>query len=75
MVDAGSEFEIADETIDIIEAPRRRSDPGQTQTVQITLSPKHSRVRRAAPSMPLSRRSRSGAHALQRGFGSRTVGQ
>ena len=40
MIDAGSEFEIAYETIDIIEAPRRRGDPGQTQTVQITLSPK-----------------------------------
>src|ERR1044072_3246309 len=47
MVDAGSDFEIAYETIDIIEAPRRRGDPGQTQTVQITLSPKQTGVRRA----------------------------
>jgi Tfp pilus assembly protein PilF len=39
-VDAGSEFEIAYETVDIIELPRRRSEQGQLQTVQITLSPK-----------------------------------
>lgn len=39
-VDAGSEFEIAYETVDIIELPRRRTDSGQVQTVQITLSPK-----------------------------------
>jgi len=46
MVDAGNDFEIAYETIDIIEAPRRRNDPGQTQTVQITLTPKNSVVRK-----------------------------
>jgi len=40
-VDAGSEFEIAYETVDIIELPRRRNDGGgQLQTVQITLNPK-----------------------------------
>jgi Tfp pilus assembly protein PilF len=39
-VDAGSEFELAYETVDIIELPRRRGADGQTITVQITLSPK-----------------------------------
>ena len=40
IIDAGPEFEIATETVDIIEIARRRDDPGQTQTVQITLQPK-----------------------------------
>ncbi|HKP85353.1 MAG TPA: tetratricopeptide repeat protein [Blastocatellia bacterium] len=44
-VDAGNDYEIAYETVDIIELPRRRSDQGQTQTVQITLTPKQSAVR------------------------------
>ncbi|MGA9773265.1 MAG: tetratricopeptide repeat protein [Blastocatellia bacterium] len=37
LVDAGSEFELASDTVDFIEGTRRRDDPGQTQTVQITL--------------------------------------
>jgi len=38
-VDAGSDFEVAYETVDLIELPRRRGGgEGQTQTVQITLS-------------------------------------
>ena len=45
-VDAGSEFEIAYETVDIIELPRRRSEQGQAQTVQITLSPKQGATNR-----------------------------
>jgi len=40
IVEAGPEFEVATETVDIIEAPRRSGDPGQTHTVQITLQPK-----------------------------------
>lgn len=44
IVDAGSEFEIAYETVDIIEPARRRGDPGQLQTVQITLTPKRNAV-------------------------------
>jgi Tfp pilus assembly protein PilF len=47
IVDAGSEFEIAYETVDIIDPPRRRGDSGQLQTVQITLSPKQNAVRPA----------------------------
>jgi tetratricopeptide (TPR) repeat protein len=39
-VDAGGEFETAYETVDIIDPPRRRSDLGQTFTVQITLTPR-----------------------------------
>lgn len=46
-VDAGSEFEIAYETVDIVELPRRRTDPGQTLTVQITLSTKQGAVRQS----------------------------
>ena len=44
-VDAGSEFETATETVDIIEPMRRRNDPGQTQTVQITLHTKAAAAR------------------------------
>jgi Tfp pilus assembly protein PilF len=44
-VDAGSDYEIAYETVDIIEPPRRRQDTGQTYTVQITLTPKQNAVR------------------------------
>jgi superkiller protein 3 len=40
VVDAGSEFEIASESVDIIDPAGRRSDPGQTQTVYITLQPR-----------------------------------
>jgi Flp pilus assembly protein TadD len=47
IVDAGSEFEIAYETVDIIDPPRRRGDSGQLQTVQITLSAKQNAVRPA----------------------------
>jgi Tfp pilus assembly protein PilF len=39
-VDAGNEFEIATENVDIIEPMRRRNDPGQFYSVQITLRPK-----------------------------------
>lgn len=39
-VDAGSRFEIAVETVDIIEPARRRGDSGMTITVQINLQPK-----------------------------------
>lgn len=39
-VDAGNTYEIASETIDIIEAARRRNDPGMVLTVQINLQPK-----------------------------------
>lgn len=46
-VDAGNEFEIAYETVDIVELPRRRSDSGQTLIVQITLSTKQGTVRPA----------------------------
>lgn len=47
-VDAGSEFEIAYETVDIIDPPRRRGDnSGQIQTVQITLTPKQNAIRPA----------------------------
>ncbi len=45
-VDGGSEFEIAYETVDIVELPRRRTDAGQTITVQITLSAKQDATRR-----------------------------
>ncbi len=40
IVDAGSNFEVATETVDIIEPARRRNDPGQIFTVQINLQPK-----------------------------------
>jgi Tfp pilus assembly protein PilF len=46
-VDAGSDFEIAYETVDIIEPARRRNDPGQNYSVQITLTPKQNAVARA----------------------------
>lgn len=39
-VDAGSDFEIASESLDIVEPMRRRGDPGQTYSVQITLHAK-----------------------------------
>jgi Tfp pilus assembly protein PilF len=37
IVDAGTNFELATETVDIIEAARRRNDPGMILTVQINL--------------------------------------
>ncbi|HJQ23174.1 MAG TPA: tetratricopeptide repeat protein [Blastocatellia bacterium] len=37
MVDAGGQFEIASENVDIIQPMRRRGDIGQTYTVQLTL--------------------------------------
>lgn len=40
IVDAGIEFEIFTETVDIIVPAQRRSDPGTTQSVYITLQPK-----------------------------------
>ncbi len=40
IVDAGNEFDLAYETVDFIEGARRRDDPGQVQTVQITLYPR-----------------------------------
>ncbi len=40
VVDAGTNFELATETVDIIEAARRRNDPGMILTVQINLQPK-----------------------------------
>lgn len=39
-IDAGNDFEVATETVDIIEGIRRRGDPGQTYSVQISLQPK-----------------------------------
>ncbi|HSO76761.1 MAG TPA: tetratricopeptide repeat protein [Blastocatellia bacterium] len=39
-VDAGSDFEVAYETVDIIELPRRGGGDGHTQTLQLTLSSK-----------------------------------
>ncbi|HEX8184818.1 MAG TPA: tetratricopeptide repeat protein, partial [Blastocatellia bacterium] len=48
IVDAGPEFEIATETVDIIEAARRRDDTGQLQTVQITLQPKQNATAKTA---------------------------
>jgi tetratricopeptide (TPR) repeat protein len=47
VVEAGPEFEIATETVDIVETVRRPSDPGQTHTVQITLQPKQASTRKA----------------------------
>ncbi len=46
-VDAGSEFETAHETVDIIEPARRRGDPGVTIPVYITLQPKADKTARA----------------------------
>jgi tetratricopeptide (TPR) repeat protein len=40
MVDAGREFELAAETVDIVEPPRRRGDRGITIPVYITLQPR-----------------------------------
>lgn len=40
IVDAGREFEIFTETVDIIVPAQRRTDPGTTQSVYITLQPK-----------------------------------
>jgi tetratricopeptide (TPR) repeat protein len=40
VVDAGPEFEPVSESVDIIEPARRRGDPGQTQTVYLTLQPR-----------------------------------
>jgi Tfp pilus assembly protein PilF len=42
VVDAGKEFELAAETVAIVEAPRRRSDSGTTVPVYITLQPRPS---------------------------------
>ncbi|MFL6273574.1 MAG: tetratricopeptide repeat protein [Blastocatellia bacterium] len=36
-VDAGNEFEVASESVDVIQPTKRRADPGQTYTVQLTL--------------------------------------
>jgi len=47
-IDAGNEFELAYETVDIIEPPRRRDNPGQTYTVQVTLTPKQNATRPAS---------------------------
>jgi len=44
-IDAGNEFEIAYETVDIIEPARRRNAPGQVYMVQVTLTPKQGAVR------------------------------
>jgi tetratricopeptide (TPR) repeat protein len=41
-IDAGKEFEIASETVDIVDPVRRRNDPGVTIPVYITLQPKQS---------------------------------
>jgi tetratricopeptide (TPR) repeat protein len=46
-VDAGSEFEPATETVDMIEPARRRNDPGKSITVQITLQAKQKAVQAA----------------------------
>jgi predicted Zn-dependent protease len=40
VVDAGPEFEIASEPVDIIEPARRRGDPGTVQSIYITLQPR-----------------------------------
>jgi Tfp pilus assembly protein PilF len=40
VVDAGKEFEMVAETVDIIDPPRRRSDPGVTVPVYIALQPR-----------------------------------
>jgi tetratricopeptide (TPR) repeat protein len=42
VVDAGKEFEMAGENVDIIEPPRRRGDPGITVPIYITLQPRSS---------------------------------
>lgn len=42
IIDAGGEFEIARENVDIIEPPRRRGESGVTIPVYITLQPKGS---------------------------------
>jgi tetratricopeptide (TPR) repeat protein len=42
VVDAGKEFELAAETVDIVEPPRRRGDRGITVPVYITLQPRTS---------------------------------
>src|SRR5262249_19504234 len=41
VVDAGSEFELAAENVDIIDVARRRGDQGSTISVYITLQPRH----------------------------------
>jgi len=40
IVDAGNEFEIFSETVDMIVPGQRRNDPGMTQSVYVTLQPK-----------------------------------
>jgi Tfp pilus assembly protein PilF len=40
VVDAGPEFELESESVDIIEPARRRGDPGLIQTVYFTLKPR-----------------------------------
>jgi Tfp pilus assembly protein PilF len=47
VIDAGSNFEIATETVDIIEPARRRNDPGMVLTVQIHLHAKQSAAKPA----------------------------
>jgi tetratricopeptide (TPR) repeat protein len=42
VVDAGNEFEVATESVDIIEIGRRRGDPGMVISVQINLQPRQS---------------------------------
>lgn len=42
VIDAGKEFELAAETVDIVEPPRRRGDRGITVPVYITLQPRTS---------------------------------
>jgi Tfp pilus assembly protein PilF len=40
IVDAGKEYEIHSETVDVIVPMQRRSDPGSTQSVYVTLQPR-----------------------------------
>ena len=44
IVDAGKEFEIFTETVDIIVSAQRRTDPGTTQSVYITVQPKRAEI-------------------------------
>jgi len=44
IVDAGKEYEVASESVDIIEPPRRRNDPGITIPIHITLQPRGART-------------------------------
>lgn len=40
VIDAGPDFEVASEPVDIIEPARRRGDPGTVQSIYVTLQPK-----------------------------------